>query len=164
MDVYNYIFSGRPMRKIAGFAFLASLCLAGCVTTPAAHGPAAATATLAGDAAHPGTTAGWVRTELYFGLGVEGTNTGVDEAGWRAFLDHEVSSRFPDGLSVVDVYGQWQGKGQAQPERLRSKLLLLLYPDTPAHRADVEAIRVAWKAKTGDQSVLRVTQPADVSF
>ncbi|MDF3983665.1 DUF3574 domain-containing protein [Luteibacter sp. PPL201] len=43
-------------------------------------------------------------------------------------------------------------------------LLLLLYPDTPENRASVEAIRAAWKARTGDQSVLRVTQPADVSF
>ncbi|HEY4090512.1 MAG TPA: DUF3574 domain-containing protein [Luteibacter sp.] len=153
------------MKFIAGIALAVSLLLAGCATPPA-HGPAnaPASATLAGDAAHPGSTAGWVRTELYFGLGVEGTQGGVDEAGWRAFLDREVTARFPDGLSVVDVYGQWQGKGQAQPERLRSKLLLLLYPDTPAHRTDVEAIRAAWKAKTGDQSVLRVTQPADVSF
>jgi hypothetical protein len=153
------------MKTLAGLAFVASLFLAGCATPPS-HAPVGSgtSATLAGDAAHPGSATGWVRTELYFGLGLEGTNGGVDEAGWRAFLDREVTSRFPDGLSVVDVYGQWQGKGQAQPERLRSKLLLLLYPDTPAHRADVEAIRVAWKAKTGDQSVLRVTQPADVSF
>jgi uncharacterized protein YceK len=153
------------MKTIAGLVFAASLLLAGCATPPH-HGapPSAASSTLAGDAAHPASTTGWVRTELYFGLGLEGTNSGVDEAGWRAFLDHEVTSRFPDGLSVVDVYGQWQGKGQALPERLRSKLLLLMYPDTPAHRADVEAIRAAWKAKTGDQSVLRVTQPAEVSF
>jgi hypothetical protein len=165
MDVHNTMAHGNRMKTIAGLAFFASLLLSGCVTSPG-HGPAQAvpSATLSGDAAHPGTTSNWVRTELYFGLGLEGTNSGVDEAGWRAFLDHEVSTRFPDGLSVVDVYGQWQGKGQAQPERLRSKLLLLLYPDTPSHRADVEAIRAAWKAKTGDQSVLRVTQPADVSF
>jgi hypothetical protein len=165
MDVHNHIPSGNRMKTLAGIAFVASLFLAGCATPPS-HAPVGSgtSATLAGDAAHPGSTAGWVRTELYFGLGLEGGNGGVDEAGWRAFLDREVTSRFPDGLSVVDVYGQWQGKGQTQPERLRSKLLLLLYPDTPAHRADVEAIRVAWKAKTGDQSVLRVTQPADVSF
>jgi len=165
MDVHNEPFAGIRMKITAGLLFSASLLLAGCVSSPS-HAPPTATvsATLAGDTAHPASTAGWVRTELYFGLGLEGTSSGVDEAGWRAFLDREVTTRFADGLSVVDVYGQWQGKGQAQPERLRSKLLLLLYPDTPAHRADVEAIRTAWKAKTGDQSVLRVTQPADVSF
>jgi hypothetical protein len=41
---------------------------------------------------------------------------------------------------------------------------MLLYPDTPEHRADIDAIRAAWKQQTGHQSVLRVTQAADVSF
>jgi hypothetical protein len=79
-------------------------------------------------------------------------------------LAKEVTPRFPSGLSVVDVYGQWQGKQQTNPERLRSKMLVIDYPDTPENRAKVEAIRSAWKRRTGDQSVLRVTQPADVSF
>jgi hypothetical protein len=105
-----------------------------------------------------------VRTELYFGLGRAGGQDGVDEAAWRAFLDKEVTPRFPSGLTVIDAYGQWQGVNQSQPERLRSKLVVLLYADAPAQRAAVDAIRAAWKAKTGDQSVLRVTQPADVSF
>jgi hypothetical protein len=38
------------------------------------------------------------------------------------------------------------------------------YPDTADNRDKIEAIRAAWKQRTGDQSVLRVTQPADVSF
>ena len=134
--------------------------VSGCATTSPA-----ASSTLQGDAAHPAQALGWVETRLYFGLGpASDPASGVSEDGWRAFLDAEVTPRFPDGLSVVDVYGQWQGKGQASPERLRSKLLLIDYPDTPANRAKVEAIRAAWKQRTGDQSVLRVTQPAEVSF
>jgi hypothetical protein len=88
----------------------------------------------------------------------------VSEAEWRSFLDREVTPRFASGLSVLDVYGQWQGKDQASPERLRTKCLILDYPDTAENRAKVEAIRAAWKQKTGDQSVMRVTEPADVSF
>jgi hypothetical protein len=64
----------------------------------------------------------------------------------------------------MDVYGQWQGKTMSKPERLRSKLLVIDYPDTAENRAKIEAIRTAWKKKTGDQSVLCVTQPAQVSF
>jgi hypothetical protein len=52
----------------------------------------------------------------------------------------------------------------SRPERLRSKVLVIDYPDTPANRAKIEAIRTAWKKRTGDQSVLNVTQPAEVSF
>ena len=48
--------------------------------------------------------------------------------------------------------------------RLRSKLLIVDYPDTVENRDKVEAIRAAWKRQTGQLSVLRVTQAADVSF
>ena len=137
--------------------------LVGCASLAAPTG--ASTATLQGDTAHPAQAQGWVDTRLYFGLGTaDQSQQGVSEATWREFLDREVTPRFPDGLSVIDVYGQWLGKQQSAPERLRSKLLVIDYPDTPANRAKVEAIRAAWKQRTGDQSVLRVTQPADVSF
>lgn len=137
---------------------------AGCAHRPITS-PAGVSATLQGDSAHPGQTTNWVDTKLYFGLGLaDHPEQGVSEAAWREFLDKEVTSRFPDGLSVLDVYGQWQGKQETTPERLRSKLLVIDYPDTPENRAKIEAIRAAWKQKTGDQSVMRVTAPADVSF
>jgi hypothetical protein len=141
-----------------------ALVLGACTSAPVATTTTPA-ATLQGDAAHPANASGWVRTELYFGTGpADDMKAGVSEAQWRAFLDREVSARFPDGLSVFDIYGQWRGAAQKVPERLRSKVVLLLYEDTAQHRADIEAIRVAWKHATGDQSVLKVTQPADVSF
>jgi hypothetical protein len=143
--------------------------LSGCVqhNSPA---PTAATApavqpTLHGDAAHPAQTLGWVDTKLYFGLGpADHPEQGIGEAKWRDFLDREVTPRFPDGLSVLDVYGQWLGKGQTVPERLHTKLLIIYYPDSAENRNKVDGIRAAWKKITGDQSVLRVTEPADVSF
>jgi Protein of unknown function (DUF3574) len=126
---------------------------------------ATAPATLEGDAAHPGKTSGWVETRLYFGLGpADHPERGVSESEWRDFLDKEVTPRFPDGLSVADLYGQWLRRGSSTPERLRSKALIIDYPDTQNNREKIEAIRAAWKRLTGDQSVMRVTEPADVSF
>jgi hypothetical protein len=150
--------------RIAALAI--SLACAGCVhPAPSSQAPQAAAPTLQGDPAHPGATQGWVQTELYFGLGpADHPDQGVSEAQWRDFLDHEVTSRFPDGLSVADVYGQWLDKGKTEPERLRSKMLIIDYPGTKENSDKIEAIRTAWKQKTGDQSVMRVTQPADVSF
>jgi hypothetical protein len=146
------------------FAFFLVLGSSGCAR-PAWPPASAAAPTLSGDAAHPAQTRGWVDTQLYFGLGpVDDLRAGVTEAQWRDFLDKEVTPRFPAGLSVVDVYGQWLDKGHSTPSRLRSKLLIIDYPDTPENRRNIEAIRSAWKQRTGDQSVLRVTQPADVSF
>jgi len=124
-----------------------------------------ATATLQGDPSHPASTQGWVDTRLYFGLGpADIPDKGISEAAWRDFLDKEVTSRFPAGLRDVDVYGQWQGKGKSSPSRIRSKMLIIDYPDTAQNRASIDAIRGAWKERTHDQSVLKVTQPADVSF
>ena len=65
---------------------------------------------------------------------------------------------------MVDVYGQWQGKNQTTPERLALEDADHRLPDTQENRDKIEAIRAAWKQKTGDQSVMRVTEPADVSF
>ena len=147
------------LRALAASVLLAGL-LAGCAAQPIAIGSA-----MHGDQAHPALARGWVDTHLYFGLGpADQPQQGVGEQAWREFLDREVTPRFPDGLSVIDVHGQWRDVRQSGPERLRSKLLVIDYPDTPANRAKVEAIRAAWKRRTGDQSVLRVTRPADVSF
>lgn len=153
------------MRLRAGvLVAVVSLSLSACAHPHAAvHTQAAPT--LSGDAAHPGVTHGWVDTKLYFGLGpADDATKGVSEQQWRAFLDKEVSTRFPAGLSVLDVYGQWQGKDQTTPERLRSKMLIIDYEDSAENGAKIEAIRAAWKQMTGDQSVMRVTEPADVSF
>jgi hypothetical protein len=128
-------------------------------------GPGSTAPTLQGDAAHPDKTQGWVGTRLYFGLGpADHPEQGISETKWREFLDREVSPRFPDGLTVLDVYGQWLGKGQTILERLHTKMLVIYYPDVPENRTNIEAIRAAWKKMTGHQSVLRVTEPADVSF
>jgi hypothetical protein len=154
-----------PARPVLLAVASLALALTACTDhRPAAANPSTAP-TLTGDPAHPGVTQGWVDTKLYFGLGLaDHPDNGISEAHWRDFLDHEVTPRFPNGLSVIDVYGQWQGKTQTTPERLRSKLLIIDYPDTQENRDKVDTIRAAWKKLTGDQSVLRVTQPADVSF
>ena len=156
----------RTLLRTTLFAGLLAFSLAGCAHQNRVAPTAPVTApTLTGDNAHPGQTSGWVDTKLYFGLGpADSPEKGVSEAKWREFLDKEVTSRFPDGLSVVDVYGQWQGARQTSPERLRSKMLIIDYPDTQQNRDKVDSIRTAWKKMTGDQSVLRVTQPVDVSF
>lgn len=142
-----------------------ALALAGCTGRAASSTSPATAPTLSGDPAHPAAAKGWVDTKLYFGLGpLDQPGQGISEAEWRDFLDREVTPRFPAGLSVLDVYGQWQGKNNKTPERLRSKMLIIDYPDTQQNREKIEAIRAAWKAQTHDQSVMRVTEPAEVSF
>lgn len=130
----------------------------------------APSAQLHGDAARPAEAGGWVRSELYFGVGEESGPSAreqtevISEAQWRAFLDKEVTPRFPDGLTVFDAYGQWLFRGAPEPNRLRTKVLVILHEDSPQRRNDIEAIRLAWKQATKHQSVLWSLQPVEVSF
>src|SRR5260370_41214423 len=112
----------RLLVCVASFALTLSAC--------ANHRPSAATPatapTLTGDPAHPGATLGWVDTKLYFGLGLAGQpSQGISEASWRDFLDREVTPRFPSGLSVLDAYGQWQGKTPTAPQPPPPQLLII---------------------------------------
>lgn len=138
----------------------------GCASqAPLPGGPATVSATMQGDAARPAAASGWVRSELYFGVGTEGQQASqISEVQWRAFLDKEVTPRFPDGLTVFDAYGQWLFRGREGPERLNSKVLVILHEDSAQRVADIEAIRLAWKQATGHQSVLWSKQAAEVSF
>lgn len=144
-----------------GWAFVLVVLLSGCAATAP---PRSATAELQGDAARPSASSGWIRSELYFGVGDEDGTGAIDESRWRGFLDASVTPRFPDGLTVFDAYGQWLFRGNPAPNRLRTKVLVILHENTPQRRADIEAIRLAWKQDTGHQSVLWVQQAADVSF
>lgn len=149
----------RLERCLFSMVMLTVLAGAGCATKPG-EVRADATATEAG-------SAGWVRTELYFAIGdwAETALSTEPEARWAEFLDREVTPRFPDGLSVLDVYGQWRDEKPVAPIlRERSRLLVIVHPQTREAGEKIEAIRAAWKQLRGETSVLRVSQPADVSF
>lgn len=150
------------------FPLLLTLAFTATAASPVAEPPASAQ--LQGDAARPAEAGGWVRSELYFGVGEESGDSkreqtdAISEAQWRAFLDKEVTPRFPDGLTVFDAYGQWLFRGAPEPNRLRTKVLVILHEDSPQRRNDIEAIRLAWKQATHHQSVLWARQAVDVSF
>ena len=149
-------------KSLLLIAALAAFSLAARVAV--ADAPPPVTAALHGDAARP-PAAQWLRSELYFGVGdLDAPDDGTGEKRWSAFLDREVTPRFPDGLTVINAYGQWLDHGKKEPSRLRSKVLVILNEDTPANRAAIDAIRLAWKAETHDVSVLLATGRVDVSF
>ncbi|KLJ00175.1 DUF3574 domain-containing protein [Luteimonas sp. FCS-9] len=156
-----------PLRTV--LLILVALSLGACASAPVPAGAPlqVATAAYQGDATRPADGRGWLRTELYFATGrwdADADEAAAAERRWLDFLDREVSPRFPAGLSVVDVYGQWLPPGSDTPSRLRSKELVVLHADTPEAAASIEAIRLAWKRETGHLSVLRSQLHADVSF
>ncbi len=151
------------LRAVVAIGLLA---LGGCANVAPKTTTATAVApSLQGDAARPSVEIAWRRSELYFSVGDRADpTTRIDDARWQQFLDREVTPRFPDGLTVFDAYGQWLFRGRAAPERLDSKVLVILHPDVAGHRAKIDEIRSAWKAETGHQSVLWASQVSEVSF
>ncbi|HLG46160.1 MAG TPA: DUF3574 domain-containing protein [Reyranella sp.] len=125
----------------------ALLALGAC--TPAAVQTAAPTSTCAASLKPA------VEVDLYFGE--------VGPADWRAFLDEEVTPRFPNGLSVIDIYGQYRNR-QGTIERERSKLLVIVLFDAPAHASRVQAIVDSFRRRYKQESVLRVEQPICASL
>jgi len=105
----------------------------------------------------PATTA-----EVFFGQDIAGGGE-VSDADWRGFLSAEVSPRFPDGLTVADVYGQWRGpKGSFVREPSKALFIVL------GHRGDdqrrLELVRDAYKRQFRQDSVLLVEERACVGF
>ena len=143
--------------RACGLAVLLGV-LGGCASAPVSA-PA-----MSGDAARPAQASAWIRSELYFAVGNEDGSDRIDEAHWREFLDREVTPRFPDGLTVIDGYGQWRFREQGRLVRQRCKILVVLHEDRARHRADIESIRQAWKQATGHESVLWSRQAVEVSF
>jgi len=92
-----------------------------------------------------------LRTTLYFGLGrPKGT---VSELEWQVFLRDEVTSRFPAGLTVWEAQGQWQSQGGAVGHE-RTKVLLLVHPDTAAARDAVQQVIARYRKAFEQESVL----------
>ena len=97
-----------------------------------------------------------------FGRNV-GDRLGVSEEDWRKFLDEDVTPRFPDGLSVMDVQGQWRASNGALI-REPSKVLYLILDGGPDDPAKIAHIRDAYKARFKQEAVLLITKAACVSF
>jgi hypothetical protein len=96
-------------------------------------------------------SAAQLRTTLYFGM--TRPTGAVSELEWQIFLRDEVTKRFPAGLTVWEAQGQWQSsKGSIDQER--SKVLLLVHPDSAAARASVQEVIERYRKQFDQESVL----------
>jgi len=112
-------------------------------------------------ACRPGATP-LARLELLFGMGKK-DGSEVSDAEWRAFLDAEVTPRFPDGLMVLTGDGQWRSSvGRRAKEKAR--IVEIWYRPAADSEAKIEAIRTAYKGRYGQESVMRVDGVSCVSF
>ena len=87
----------------------------------------------------------------------------VSAAAWQAFLNAEVTPRFPQGLSVWPVAGQWRSASGASV-REPSHVLNIVHEDSPALRAAIGQIVQAYKLRFRQEAVLREQTQARVAL
>ena len=111
---------------------------------------------------HPSAAMPMRRVELLFGTKRKG-RPAVTEDEWQAFVDREVTPRFPDGLTVLTGYGQFRNRS-GMIARDHIKLLLIWYQRSTAAEQSIDAIRHAYVDQFGLESVLRVDSSSHISF
>jgi hypothetical protein len=107
----------------------------------------------------------YIETRLFFGTERPDGGPVVTDSQFLAFIDEEVTPRFPNGLTIQDGRGQWRNSHGAI-ERERRYELTLLYPASEARVRDVqiERIRNAYEKAYAQESVARIEERATADF
>ncbi|CFR29441.1 DUF3574 domain-containing protein [Yersinia frederiksenii] len=101
-----------------------------------------------------------VQTTLYFGLN-RPHGPVITSVEWQSFVDNDVTSRFKEGLTVIDAKGQWLGNdGRVAKEN--SKALVLIHKNDRS--ADIDTVRSRYKQQFEQESVMRVDNSVCVDF
>jgi hypothetical protein len=98
-----------------------------------------------------------VEAQIFFGRNIAGRER-VSDDDWRRFVDEEVTPRFPDGLSVTDVEGQYRNE-DGTTVRERSKELIVVVHGSADDTMKLNAIRDAYKRRFDQEAVLLVEAP-----
>ena len=98
-----------------------------------------------------------VEVNLYFGRD-KPSGGQISDVEWASFLSETVTPQFPDGLTVLDARGQHRGPAGIVGSE-RTKLLIVVVFDAPAHQRKVASVVDAYKKRFGQYEVFRVEQP-----
>lgn len=136
------------MSRAPAVLLLASLALAGCVTTGAPACPPGGRERLVAD--------------LLFGRNIGG-RLGVSEAAFAGFVDREVTPRFPDGLTITDARGQYR-EASGRMIREPSKVITIVLADEARDLPRLAEVAAAYRRRFAQDSVGIVTKRACVAF
>lgn len=117
------------------------LILAGCATTQAPQ---------------------WHQSTLYFGLSRQ-DGSSISPQQWQNFVDTEITSRFPDGFTVLQGNGQWRNTHGTVTQEA-SRVVIILHPASTDASQKIDQLRQRYKEQFMQQSVLQTTMPAAVAF
>jgi Protein of unknown function (DUF3574) len=101
--------------------------------------------------------------ELLFGRDI-GRSIGVSETAWALFVEHELTPRFPDGLTITDAIGQRRDRDTGETMQEPSKHVEIVLPGRADDEARLDAVVDAYKREFRQQSVGVIVRQACVSF
>jgi len=153
----------------AGVVLLGVVLLSGCASSGSAPGsaasggpataPSASPVAAAPAAGVPADCQPYERTELFFGTSRK-AGPPVSDQEFSAFMDAEVTPRFPDGLTLMSGLGQYRGSdGRLTKERSMQLILLYPKPSVGDSGTKIEEIRHLYEQKFNQESVLRADDP-----
>ena len=137
----------RALSKFVVVAAIALLIAAGC--------------TAKGDFECPDGMEAFTEFNVYFGQ-EKGDGSMVQEDEWQRFLADTVTPHFPDGLTVLDVRGQWFDSRNVRLHKESTKVLNVLVPGetTDAIMASIRDISDVYKEEFEQQAVFQTSLPA----
>ena len=93
------------------------------------------------------------KVELYFGLTANGKK--ITQKKWQQFVAGYITSAFPEGLTIVNAYGQWRtDEGAVLKEG--SRIVILVCRRNAASEEKIAKIKDEYKKRFNQQSVLEV--------
>ena len=88
----------------------------------------------------------------------------ASEARWKQFLEHEVTPRFPDGLTVYETTGQWRDPQSVTISRERSRVLRIIVSPGGGVEDKIAAVREAYRKQFRQKSVGVLTREVCAAF
>lgn len=101
------------------------------------------------------------KATLYFGTSFPGGI--ISDEQWQQFLDEVVTPNLPEGMTVIDTYGQW-----LRPDKLivkePGKVIIHLYPYEENKSDKIQAVIDEFKERFKAQSVIWEEEIVCASF
>jgi uncharacterized protein DUF3574 len=79
---------------------------------------------------------------------------------WQNFVDEEITSRFPNGFTIIDTQGQWRNRDGVTSRETGHELVII----AADAQTKLGAIRDAYKRRFMQESVLLVESPVCAAF
>ena len=111
----------------------------------------------------PDGTEPYTENRLFFGRGNADNPRAVSDEAWEDFLEDTITEEFPDGLTVLDAYGQYTDPAGTLIKEDTKVLIILVSPDADS-APGIDRIIEEYKQRFSQQGVLREVKATCASF